>query len=88
MGKDFDQEAKVFKAFCDPNRLKILDILKDGECGILFEIGNEKELADNIEKILKNQELKKEYEKLIKERVKEFDSKNVMKEYEKLIEEI
>ena len=31
MGKDFDQEAKVFKAFCDPNRLKILDILKDGE---------------------------------------------------------
>lgn len=64
------------------------DILKDGECGILFEIGNEKELADNIEKILKNQELKKEYEKLIKERVKEFDSKNIIKEYEKLIEEI
>lgn len=31
MGKDFDQEAKVFKAFCDSNRLKILDILKDGE---------------------------------------------------------
>ncbi|WP_339613090.1 glycosyltransferase, partial [Fusobacterium varium] len=64
------------------------DILKDGECGVLFEVGNEEELADNIEKILKNQELKKEYEKLIKERVKEFDSKNVMKEYEKLIEEI
>ena len=31
MGKDFEQEAKVFKAFCDSNRLKILDILKDGE---------------------------------------------------------
>lgn len=28
MTKDFEQEAKVFKAFCDPNRLKILDILK------------------------------------------------------------
>ena len=64
------------------------DILKDGKCGILFEVGNEKELADNVEKILKNYELKKEYEYLIKERVKEFDSKNVIKEYEKLIEEI
>ena len=31
MGKYFDQEAKIFKAFCDSNRLKILDILKDGE---------------------------------------------------------
>ena len=31
MTKDFKQEAKVFKAFCDPNRLKILDILKTGE---------------------------------------------------------
>ena len=64
------------------------DILKDGKCGILFEVGNEKELADNVEKILKNYELKKEYEYLIKERVKEFDSKNVIQEYEKLIEEI
>lgn len=31
MAKDFELEAKVFKAFCDPNRLKILDILKTGE---------------------------------------------------------
>ena len=31
MGKDFDQEAKVFKVLCHSNRLKILDILKDGE---------------------------------------------------------
>lgn len=31
MDKDYEQEAKVFKAFCDPNRLKILNILKDGE---------------------------------------------------------
>ena len=26
MTKDFEQEAKVFKAFCDPNRLEILDV--------------------------------------------------------------
>ena len=26
--KQYEEEAKIFKAFCDPNRLKILDILK------------------------------------------------------------
>ena len=31
MEKQFNQDAKVFKAFCDPNRLRILDILKSGE---------------------------------------------------------
>lgn len=31
MNKQFDQEVKVFKAFCDPNRLRILNILKTGE---------------------------------------------------------
>ena len=31
MEKKYENEARVFKAFCDPNRLKILDILKSGE---------------------------------------------------------
>lgn len=31
MDKDFGNEAKIFKAFCDPNRLRILEILKSGE---------------------------------------------------------
>ena len=31
MEKQYEEEAKIFKAFCDPNRLKILDILKLGE---------------------------------------------------------
>ena len=26
MEKQFNQDAKVFKAFCDPNRLRILDV--------------------------------------------------------------
>ncbi len=29
--KDFRQDAKVFKAFCDENRLMILDMLQGGE---------------------------------------------------------
>ena len=28
---DYKEKAKVFKAFCDESRLKILDILKHGE---------------------------------------------------------
>lgn len=31
MEKEYDDYAKVFKAFCDPHRLKILNILKSGE---------------------------------------------------------
>lgn len=31
MEADFEKKAKIFKAFCDPNRLIILDILKSGE---------------------------------------------------------
>ncbi|MCI1210215.1 MAG: metalloregulator ArsR/SmtB family transcription factor [Treponema sp.] len=26
-----DEQAKIFKAFCDPNRLRILELLKKGE---------------------------------------------------------
>ena len=31
MEKDYERDSKIFKALCDPNRLKILDILKSGE---------------------------------------------------------
>ena len=31
MEKDYERDSKIFKAFCDPNRLKILDIIKSGE---------------------------------------------------------
>lgn len=31
MEKDYERDSKIFKAFCDPNRLKILDILKSRE---------------------------------------------------------
>lgn len=38
---NFSGEAKIFKAFCDENRLQILSVLKDGEkcaCKILEEV--------------------------------------------------
>lgn len=31
MEKEYDDYAKMFKAFCDPHRLMILNILKSGE---------------------------------------------------------
>lgn len=31
MFADFEQNARVFKAFCDPNRLQILQLLRSGE---------------------------------------------------------
>ena len=29
--QSYENVAKIFKAFCDPNRLLILEVLKDGE---------------------------------------------------------
>ena len=42
MGRDYTAEAKVFKAFCDEKRLRILDLLRDGEkcaCVLNEEMG-------------------------------------------------
>lgn len=44
METKYEDNAKIFKAFCDPNRLKILEILQNGEqcaCNLLdtLEIG-------------------------------------------------
>lgn len=31
MERDYEQEAQIFKAFCDKNRLEILEMLQSGE---------------------------------------------------------
>ena len=31
MNQQYESNAKIFKAFCDPNRLMVLDILTKGE---------------------------------------------------------
>lgn len=41
MKEVFEQNARVFKALCDPNRLMIIDLLKNGEkcaCDLLEEL--------------------------------------------------
>ncbi len=61
------------------------EILKGGECGILFEIGKEKELSKALIKLLKNKTLINNYSKKVQERILEFKSEEVIKEYEKII---
>ena len=41
----------------------IKDSIIDGKTGILFEYGNEKELAENIKNLLKNNSLRRKMEK-------------------------
>ena len=42
MDRDYAGEARVFKAFCDETRLRILDLLRGGEkcvCALIEETG-------------------------------------------------
>lgn len=64
------------------------EILKNGECGILFDVGDIKGLAENLEKILKDSKLKIKYQNKLKERIKEFESSTVIKNYEAIIEKL
>lgn len=41
MPTSYEEQARVFKAFCDPKRLRILELLRDGEkcaCVLLEQI--------------------------------------------------
>lgn len=64
------------------------EILKNGECGELFEVGNAEQLSEKLINFFENQDLIKFYEEKIKIRKEEFNQKNVIKEYEKLIDNL
>ena len=64
------------------------EILKNGECGELFEVGNVKQLSEKLVNFFENSDLIKFYEEKVKMRKEEFNQKNVIREYEKLIEKI
>ena len=36
MRTEYQEQAKVFKALCDPKRLSILEQLRSGECQTIF----------------------------------------------------
>lgn len=64
------------------------EILRDGECGILYPVGDAVALADGIEKLLKDRELKEKLLKKIEKRREEFNKDRVIEEYQRLIDEI
>lgn len=64
------------------------EILENGKSGILFNVGDSKELAEKIEKVLNDKNLRNKYILSMKERREDFKKENVLKEYEKLIDEI
>lgn len=62
--------------------LELVEREKNGE---IFEMENSKEFAEKIEKLLKNNDLRKEYISKSKKLVKKFYLENIIKEYEKIM---
>lgn len=62
------------------------EILCDGECGDLFEVGNIQALANKIEYALNDNEYRLNKTIKAKERIKEFDREVVLKEIQILLE--
>lgn len=55
MNNKYEENAKVFKAFCDENRLKILELLQNGEkcaCILLEELNISQSTLSHHMKIL------------------------------------
>lgn len=61
------------------------EILNGGECGILLKIGDYKSFAESILKLLKDEEMKKEFLRKSGVRVKLFDKNSVTLEMERLL---
>ncbi len=64
------------------------EILENGKSGILFNVEESEELAEKIEKVLNDKNLRNRYILSMKKRREDFKKENVLKEYEKLIDEI
>lgn len=64
------------------------EILEQGKSGILFDAGNAEMLAEKLEKVLSNKEVRKKYIENMDKRKYDFSKEKVIKEYEKLIDEL
>lgn len=64
------------------------EILKDGQCGLLVEVGNCEALASALEKVLTDQSLKEELVQRANKEVKQYHIKNIVKQYEKVIDSV
>lgn len=80
-------EAMTCEAFVISSSCKTgpKEILCDGECGDLFEVGNIQALANKIEYALNDNEYRLNKTIKAKERIKEFDKEVVLKEIQILL---
>lgn len=62
------------------------EILSGGDCGILYPVGDEVQLAKDIEFFLLNKDIQEKYFEKLKIRRDEFNKNTVIREYERLIE--
>lgn len=62
------------------------ELLNNGECGMLFDVGDSNQLAEHLEVLIKNEYLKEEYVKKMRLRIEEFNREVVIKDYEKFID--
>ncbi|MEI6857720.1 glycosyltransferase [Psychrilyobacter sp.] len=64
------------------------DILLNGECGELVEMGNVEELAEKMYNLLKNTEKQKEYKEKMKDRRQDFTIEKSINNFIKMVESI
>lgn len=81
-------EAQILETLVIATKCKIgpEEILNKGKSGILVEVGDYKEMAKQIKKILENEYLKEEYLIEMKKSILRFESQNIINEIEKTID--
>ena len=64
------------------------DILGSNDYGVLVPVGNSDKLAEAMEKILNDENLRKEYIKKGLKRYNDFEMSNIIKQFDDLMEEL
>ena len=64
------------------------EILKDGKCGMLVEVGNSEELATALEKVLTDNKLRKQIVEVASKEVIQYDIQNIVRKYEDVIDSV
>jgi glycosyltransferase involved in cell wall biosynthesis len=64
------------------------DIIKNNEDGFLAENGNEKELAEKLQKLMKDENLRQKMGNKARENVQRFLPENVVKQWDELFKRL
>ena len=85
---DETTSKNTIKIFLNKYKNNIKEILDNGNCGLFFEVGNETEFAEQMIKILNDEELQNKFKENMKEKVKEFKKENIITKFCELLESI